>query len=257
MKKKSVMTLVLLSICLLPLTACGKKSTSSSKSKMSESTSSKVKTTSKSAEKARSLESNTVSENAEALSGDNQQDSELASGVEASQAAGVAEASEDQVNATSQSQGQVANTSVAASSQEEQAATPSTINVNQMAQNNFSTLVGTWTNPTTGQSITITGKMIDRPEGSAGADNGVEIAGLDMYGNPRVIYAIRSADGIFYGASGSYGTADAPGSFGPIAIIPSGVKANMQGVPDDSDSSRDRIIMGGGQAGFAPEAYYR
>ena len=63
----------------------------------------------------------------------------------------------------------------------------STINIEEIAQNNFSSLIGTWTNPTSGQTITVTGEMMNRPEGSSGAASGVILANTAENGYPKVI----------------------------------------------------------------------
>jgi hypothetical protein len=131
----------------------------------------------------------------------------------------------------------------------------STINIEEIAQNNFSSLIGTWTNPTSGQTITVTGEMMNRPEGSSGAASGVILANTAENGYPKVITSGNISNGILYGAIGNYG--EGTSKFTPLAIIPGGIKANMPGVPDDSDITLDRLIPGAGQAGFSTEAYYR
>ncbi|MFD1485500.1 DUF6287 domain-containing protein [Lacticaseibacillus baoqingensis] len=130
------------------------------------------------------------------------------------------------------------------------------LNLDQLAANNFASLVGTWKNPTTGDTWVVTGQTATAPAGANVDPNvGAVVSGHDSNGQPMVITAGArlTQNGTPMGSFGTFTTG--PGSnMAPLAILPKGVKGSAA---DDSDSSKDRLISGGGQAGFAASAYYR
>ena len=73
----------------------------------------------------------------------------------------------------------------------------------------------------------------------------------------EVITSGKIMNGYMQGSVGTFPKSGDIGSFAPIAIIPKNVVAGLGGVPDDSDSTQNRLILGGGQGGFKKEAYYK
>lgn len=133
------------------------------------------------------------------------------------------------------------------------AKTSSKLNLDQIANDNFSSLVGTWKNPVTGETIGVTDKVEHRPADvpESIAPVGAVIAGQEHNGHPNVILPGRIMDGYMLATWSNYGAA-LGGS--PLTIVPAGVKERAD---DDSDTTKDRLIKGGGQAGFKENAYYR
>lgn len=130
------------------------------------------------------------------------------------------------------------------------------IDLTQLTTNNFASLVGTWKNPSDGQTIVVTSKTTTPPAGSSyAASVGAVISGQDQDGYPTVITSGSTQDGYMMGSYGTFNPDVSEGSgLQPISIIPKGVKA---GSTDDSDSSKARLIMGGGQSGYQSQAYYK
>ncbi|WP_442760879.1 DUF4767 domain-containing protein [Paucilactobacillus nenjiangensis] len=126
------------------------------------------------------------------------------------------------------------------------------LSLTEIAANNFSSLVGTWKNDN-GETIEVTNQTMDKPAGTNWAlSKGAVLANSKSSEYPDVIGGGNMIGDYMQGA---YGTFDPQSmSMSPIAIVPAGVKATSA---DDSDSSRDRLISGGGQGGYATEAYYR
>ena len=96
---------------------------------------------------------------------------------------------------------------------------------------------------------------MNRPEGSnISIKSGAIVEGTTTNGYPEVIGVVGSESGYIQGAIGTYDPSVDGSPFAPLTILPAGVKANDN---DDSDSTRDRLIVSGGESGYASEAYYR
>ncbi|WP_461214801.1 DUF6287 domain-containing protein [Lacticaseibacillus sp. GG6-2] len=164
-------------------------------------------------------------------------------------------ASSSAVSSSQASSSRVASSS-SASAPQKPATTASSLNISQLTANNFASLVGTWKNPTTGDTWVVTGQKVTAPAGSNFDPNvGVVVSGHDSNGQPMVITAGShlTQSGTPVGGYGYF--ISGPGSpMAPLAILPKGVKASEA---DDSDSNKDRLITSAGQSGYASEAYYR
>ena len=129
------------------------------------------------------------------------------------------------------------------------------INLEEITQNNFSSLMGEWKNPETGKSFTVTDEVktvifLDREE------TGVILTGEDMIMNgfPAVIEAgTTREDGSMQASFGYWDTTTIGATFQPIALLPIGVK--VQSEPDDSDATQDRISFS--MQGAIDDVYYR
>ncbi|WP_010010569.1 DUF6287 domain-containing protein, partial [Loigolactobacillus coryniformis] len=129
------------------------------------------------------------------------------------------------------------------------------LDIAQLAMNNLASLVGTWVNASNGKQIVVSKEIMNRPEGSNSSMKSgaiVEVTTTNAY--PEVIGVVGSESGYIQGAIGTYDPSVDGSPFSPLTILPAGIKANDN---DDSDSTRDRLIMDGGQSGYASEAYYR
>ncbi|AMV63387.1 Hypothetical protein ADU72_0762 [Pediococcus damnosus] len=128
------------------------------------------------------------------------------------------------------------------------------LNLAQISRNNFSSLVGTWKN-TDGKTIIVTNEVKNKPTGSNVAySKGAVVKGTDGNGHSRVITAGKVTSGYIQGGIGTFDSDAAVSAFDPLTIIPKNVKLSDA---DDSDSTRDRLILGGGQGGYATQAYYK
>lgn len=136
----------------------------------------------------------------------------------------------------------------------------SRLDLTQLATNDFSSLVGTWKNEATGDSLVVTDRTMDRPSGSSVSITvGAVIDGKNDYnGYQEVIGSGNIEDGYMRGSIGTFNM-KSYGTFQPLSIIPAGVdgSSTIANGNDDSDTSRDRLIVSGGQNGFSSEAYYR
>lgn len=129
------------------------------------------------------------------------------------------------------------------------------LDIAQLAMNNLASLVGTWVNASNGKQIVVSKEIMNRPEGSNSSMKSgaiVEVTTTNAY--PEVIGVVGSESGYIQGAIGTYDPSVDGSPFSPLTILPAGIKANDN---DDSDSTRDRLIMDGGKSGYASEAYYR
>ena len=126
----------------------------------------------------------------------------------------------------------------------------SKLDTEQLQSDNFSSLVGRWKNAD-GKVITITNKVENKPaDSNIASDKGVVVSGADHDGSPEVVVSGNVSDGYILGGIGHFNEQ----TFEPLAIVPRGIKATKD---DDSNVNKDRLIKGGGQAGFASQAYYR
>lgn len=129
------------------------------------------------------------------------------------------------------------------------------LNLAQIQDDNFSSLQGTWKNPTDGKDLMITDKIANAPENSNIAfKKGAVISNGNDSNGTEVICPGNLSNGYMQGGIGTYSKEEVPSSFAPIMIVPKGVKATGS---DDSNSNKDRLIVGGGQNGFSTQAYYR
>jgi|GEM_PF-4058133 hypothetical protein len=136
------------------------------------------------------------------------------------------------------------------------------LDIAQLAMNNLASLVGTWVNESNGKQIVVSKEIMNRPEGSMiDMKSGAIVEGTTTNGYPEVIGVVGSGSnivgiesGYIQGAIGTYDPSVDGSPFAPLTILPAGVKANDN---DDSDSTRDRLIVSGGESGYASEAYYR
>lgn len=129
------------------------------------------------------------------------------------------------------------------------------INLNELSQNNFSSLVGIWKNPTSGDVLEVTSEIMDKPEESrVVSDLGAIIKNKTTNEYPMVIINGQVRDGYMLGGIGTFHPEAVMSPFAPMAIVPKNIK---MADADDSDSTRDRLISGGGQSGFESQAYYR
>lgn len=142
----------------------------------------------------------------------------------------------------------------AQTSTDSQAAVPTKLNVRDINMNNFSSLVGTWKNSTNGKAITVTNQIQVKPANSHydGLMGAITDGPKDSDGDPEIIRGGNIQDGWMFAAIGNF--ANLPGAFDPIAIVPAGVK---MAADDNSDSTKDRLIVNAGQDGYAKAAYYR
>ncbi|MGX7024597.1 DUF6287 domain-containing protein [Vagococcus hydrophili] len=125
----------------------------------------------------------------------------------------------------------------------------------KLASNDLSSLVGTWKNPTKGETLVITDKIENKPADSKTTiSSGAVVSGTEKNGYSTVISPGTIQGDYMIGSIGTFNPKIKMSPFAPIAIIPSGVKMSDA---DDSDSSKDRLIMGAGQSGVGTEAYYR
>lgn len=136
----------------------------------------------------------------------------------------------------------------------------SRLDLTQLATNDFSSLVGTWKNESDGSTIVVTDKTMDRPNGkNISYSVGAVIDGKDdPDGYPEIIGTSNINDGYLIAGIGTFNP-NVMGGATPLSIIPAGVDGSsaIYMGNDDSDISRDRLISGGGQSGFASDAYYR
>lgn len=129
------------------------------------------------------------------------------------------------------------------------------INLSQIANNDFSSLQGLWRNKNTKETMSITNQTQNRPEGSnVYSTVGVIIAKSYRRGYPQVITSGEIKNGYIQGAIGSFDPEILMSPFTPLIIVPKGIKISDT---DDSDVSQDRMIVGGGQGGYATQAYYK
>ncbi|GAB5051555.1 DUF6287 domain-containing protein [Pediococcus ethanolidurans] len=129
------------------------------------------------------------------------------------------------------------------------------LNLSQISKNNFSSLVGTWKNNHDGKAIVVTSKTMNKPSDSNVAwSKGAVLSGAEHNGYPRVITAGEITDGYIQGGIGTFDPNALGSSFDPLTIIPKNVKLSNS---DDSDYTRDRLILGGGQGGTGTQAYYK
>ncbi|WP_125605863.1 DUF6287 domain-containing protein [Lapidilactobacillus bayanensis] len=141
-------------------------------------------------------------------------------------------------------------------------ASTASLNLNQIATNNFSSLVGIWRNATNGKTIVVTNRIMHKPANSrVDIDEGVIVSGADNHGYPEVIAGDAIRDGYIQGSIGTFDPSIIGSSFEPLQIVPKNVK--LPAAPglydtDDSDWTRDRLIRGiQGGDGVRPYAYYR
>lgn len=133
--------------------------------------------------------------------------------------------------------------------------TDTKLNIEAIHSNNFSSLVGTWKNPTDGKEITVTNQITIKPTSShySGFMGATTDGPKDSDGNAEVITNGDITNGWLEGGIGNFSSG--PGiAFEPLAIAPAGIKIAPE---DNSDVSKDRLIVGGGQGGYATSAYYR
>ncbi|GAB6091848.1 DUF6287 domain-containing protein [Furfurilactobacillus curtus] len=145
--------------------------------------------------------------------------------------------------------------SQAASSQQptDKTAGQSAIDLSQIGANNFASLVGTWKN-TAGQTIVVTDQVATKPAGSSATfDKGAVVSGQDHDGYPTVIASGSVSDGYMNGSMGSFDPNIKTSPFQPLAIVPKGVQLSAG---DHSDSSKDRLIVGGIQSTSSDDVYY-
>lgn len=127
------------------------------------------------------------------------------------------------------------------------------VDLNQIMNNNFVSLVGTWKNPNTGETIVVTDKVEHRPAdvpdhlGPVGAVLDTPV----REGHQDVFIPIRIENGHLLLTKSNYGVV--LGGH-PFILVPAGVKLSDA---DDSDENKDRLISGGGQAGYKESAYYK
>lgn len=128
------------------------------------------------------------------------------------------------------------------------------MNLTQVSQENFTSLVGTWKNPTNGQTIVVTNQVQKRPADSVYPDvtKGAVLSGQDVNGQHEVLMRGELEAGAMTVTFG-YFDKSIPAS-APVTLAPKGIQSSSD---DDSDRTQDRMIVGAGQGGYAPEAYYR
>lgn len=130
----------------------------------------------------------------------------------------------------------------------------STLNLAQIQDNDFSSLQGTWKNPTNGKTYVVTNKVEHAPEDSNTSVSEGAVVSDPTNDISEVISGGTLRDGYIQGAIGTYDKEVTASPFSPILIVPKGVKATTS---DDSNSNKDRLILGGGQGGYSTEAYYK
>lgn len=139
------------------------------------------------------------------------------------------------------------------------ATTKANLNLDQLAQNDFSSLVGTWKNAHDGKTIVVTDKTMDKPaDSTAYYSKGAVVSGADNNSYPEVITSGEVTNGYMTSGIGTFDPSAGP--FTPLLIVPQNIKlpdaASLYGT-DDSDDTRDRLILGGGQSGVGTQAYYK
>lgn len=128
------------------------------------------------------------------------------------------------------------------------------LNLDALAQNDLSSLAGTWKNPTDGRTMTVTTKTTTAPASmNLSVATGVELTTKDSDGYAEVITSGPVTTGYIMGSIGTFNP-NVMSSMAPLAIVPKGVQMSSA---DDSDASRDRLIPGGGQSGYQTDAYYK
>lgn len=129
------------------------------------------------------------------------------------------------------------------------------LDLNELSANNFSSLVGMWKNHMSGEVIEVTEETMNKPENSrVASDVGVILNQEKVDGYPKVITSGTISDGYMVGGIGTFNPKAIMSPFAPIATIPKDIK---MGDTDDSDSTKDRLIIGAGQNGMGTQAYYR
>ncbi|WP_179395226.1 DUF6287 domain-containing protein [Lacticaseibacillus absianus] len=133
------------------------------------------------------------------------------------------------------------------------------LDLQQLAAGNYTSLAGTWVNPADGGRFVVTTETQKRPAGfdNTGSDIGVVISNHDQDDHHQFVMfdSTDTTVGRTLMATLGYWDASQPfQQFDPLLLVPKGVQATTA---DDSDVTRDRMILGGGQGGFAPQAYYR
>lgn len=227
---KKIATTLLMATAILSLAACGNKSKTTESSKTDSSSQVKKSSTSSSEKNKLSSES-TVGE--------------------VSSVANEEVKSNENSDQTSSELPQNQSTEV---SEPEPKANVSGINLEQVSQGDYSSLIGTWTD-INGDTFIINGEIMNRPdENGVGFDKGLIFSNTERDGYPTVLHIQEVKDGVIYAAIGTFNPKAIRSAFAPAVIIPAG---KSKGELDDSDSSRDRIIPGGGQSGFKDVAHYR
>jgi len=135
--------------------------------------------------------------------------------------------------------------------QNESVTSTTKLNIAQLSENNFTSLVGQWKN-TAGKTITVTDRVINKPENSRiSAVKGAAVSGADIDGQPKVVVSGPENNGVISGGIGYYASES---GLDILKIVPKGIRAANT---DDSNINKDRLIYGGGQGGYATKAYYR
>lgn len=129
------------------------------------------------------------------------------------------------------------------------------MNLTQVDQENFTSLVGTWKNPTSGKTIVVT-SSVQKNTSSTYQDvtQGAVISGNDVNGQHEVLMKGELSAGTMVATLGYLSNAVPGTNATPVMLAPKGTKIEAN---DDSDMTKDRMILGAGQGGFASEAYYR
>ncbi|KRM55026.1 DUF6287 domain-containing protein [Lacticaseibacillus sharpeae] len=128
------------------------------------------------------------------------------------------------------------------------------MNLTQVSQENFTSLIGTWKNEANGQTIVVTNQVQKRPADSVYTDvtKGAVISGQDVNGQHEVLMRGEMNAGAMTVTFGYF--ANSLPASAPVTLAPKGIQISSD---DDSDRTQDRMIVGAGQGGYAPEAYYR
>jgi hypothetical protein len=129
------------------------------------------------------------------------------------------------------------------------------MNLTQVDQENFTSLVGTWKNPTSGKTIVVS-SSVQKNTSSTYQDvtQGAVISGNDVNGQHEVLMKGELSAGTMVATLGYFSDAVPGTNVTPVTLAPKGTKIEAN---DDSDQTKDRMILGSGQGGFASEAYYR
>ncbi len=128
------------------------------------------------------------------------------------------------------------------------------MHLDQVAQNDFSSLVGTWKNPQNGDTIVVTSQVQNRTADSAYPNaKGAVISGQDVYGQHEVLMNGERESGTMHALLGYFSNKVPGTNVSSLLLVPKGVTASID---DDSDSTQDRMILGGGEGGYAEKAYY-
>lgn len=129
------------------------------------------------------------------------------------------------------------------------------MNIAAIAYSDFSSLVGTWKNPIDGKSISITEKTEKKPaESNFSQSVGAIVSGFSRNGHNEVVTSGPVNGAYIQGGIGYFDPSIRGSAFSPLLIVPRNIKI---GENDDSDSTRDRLILGGGQSGFGTQSYYK